>query len=193
MKATFRDTNMWPPSCRSSGGSGLRRSILNLAPAHSAPRIGSLANDAAEHAGEVRLVAQPAAQRNRAQWFTGRDHQALRHLDAPACEIFMSGSAERAAKGAAEVAFAQIYQLRQLLNANPSGEVSIDVGCQTPLLPGRQAAAHDFPRTPVKRAQICRYRAGLPAKQCDRAGDVGLGGLAVTIARKAGGFHEPRG
>jgi hypothetical protein len=105
----------------------------------------------------------------------------------------MSGSSEGAPEGAAEVAFAQIQQLRQILDANPFVEVAIDVRCQPPLLPRHQPTAYDFSGAALRRAQSCRYRAGLTTKQRDRAGDVGFDGFAVTIARKACRFHEPCG
>jgi hypothetical protein len=62
-----------------------------------------------------------------------------------------------------------------------------------PYLKRREAAAHDFPRAPVKRRHIFRCRAAIPVKQRKRARDVGFGGLAVTLAHKGRCLHEPCG
>src|SRR5215469_3834490 len=76
---------------------------------------------------------------------------------------------------------------------NSSVEMRVDVGRHSPRLPGGEAAVHDFPRAPVKRWRNFWCPAAIPAKQCKRARDVGLGGLAVTVAHKGCRFHEPRG
>src|SRR5215469_10645899 len=102
----------------------------------------------------------------------------------------MSGSTEGQAEGATEVACTKSQQPRQILNANPSAEMRLDVCRQPPPLPGGEAAARDLARLALKRQELCRYRAGLPAEQRDRARDVSFGGLAVTITSKACGFHE---
>jgi hypothetical protein len=46
--------------------------------------MGGFSNDSPKDAREMWLIAQPAAQRNRAQWLTARKHQALRHLNSSA-------------------------------------------------------------------------------------------------------------
>ena len=105
----------------------LGRPILDLAPPRPAPRIRGFSDNSPKDAREMRLIAQSAAQCNRAQRFTGCEHQALRHLDAPSCEVFMSGSAECAAENATELAFTKVQQLRQILDANTSAELRVDV------------------------------------------------------------------
>ena len=62
----------------------LGRPILNLAPPRPAPRSGRFSNDPPKDAREMWLIAQPAAQRNRGQRLTAREHQALRHLNSSA-------------------------------------------------------------------------------------------------------------
>src|SRR5262249_54438657 len=169
------------------------RAVPKFPPSRLAPRIWGFPNDPPEHPGEVRLVAQPGEQRNRAQWFAAFQHQALRQFDSPACDVVVGRSPESAAKCAAEVALAQLQQLRQIRKPNAVGEVRIDVGGQSPHLPGDQAAAYDFPCASIEVTEICRYRAGFSTQQRDRAFDVCLGGLTVTVARMTCRFHEPRG
>jgi hypothetical protein len=73
-----------------------------------------------ERAREVRLIAHAAPESNGAEGLGRRQHQSLGHLNAPAQHIVARRHAKRAFECAAEVARAEVEELRQISNGNPS-------------------------------------------------------------------------
>src|ERR1700677_1053297 len=85
-----------------------------------APPVRRLADYAMEGAREVLLIAHAAPDRNRTEGLGSRQHQSLRHLDAPAQHIVARRNTERAFERAAEVARAEVQEPRELSNGNSS-------------------------------------------------------------------------
>ena len=86
-----------------------------------APCVGCLADYPLETAREMRLIAHAAPDGDRAERFGRRQHQPLRHLDAPAQHIVARRYTKRTFERTAEVAGAEANEPRELLNVNPSG------------------------------------------------------------------------
>jgi hypothetical protein len=73
-----------------------------------------------ERARKVRLIAHAAPERNRAEGLGRRQHQSLGYFDASAQHIVARRNTKRALEGAAEVAFAEVKEPRELSNGYPS-------------------------------------------------------------------------
>ena len=100
-----------------------------------------LADDAPERASEVRLIAHATTQSDLADRIGGCQHEALGKLDSTTRDIGVRRHAKCTFEYPAEVTAAEARNHCQILNANSSRKVGVDMRGETSGLPFGETAA----------------------------------------------------
>jgi len=96
-----------------------------------------------EDSREVRLVGEPAGQRNLADGGRGREEQALSECDPRSEDELGIGDSGRRLEGARQIAWAHFELLGDLVDPKSTREVAMDEGLDATHLPAREPAACD--------------------------------------------------